>query len=508
MPQFTLLSPQNTSGVTLGSLADKDITVTGGSPEILITNVAVSGRELGPNGLFAALPGRHEHGAAHWQQARNAGGVAVLTDPAGLAFLPTDATPILVTADPRRVLGRIAARVYGTDQQHPTLFGVTGTNGKTSTVHLLDAILEQLGIPAGHSSTADRRTGPTTVASRLTSPEAPELHALLARMNEDGVQAAALEVSAQALSHHRVDGLVFDVAGFTNLTHDHQDEYSSMDVYFQAKRALFTPEHARRGVISLDSPAGHRMQKEARIPLTTITSLPGVGADWAVRVIQSTPTSTRFSLHGPDGFELVSTIPLVGRHMAADAGLAIVMLLEANIGRTQIASALSEGVQVLVPGRTDLLSGADGPLVYTDFSHTPDSIEKTLEALRSLTPGRLIVIIGADGEKDASKRQPMGRAAADGADVVIVTDHHQRFEDPALIREALLAGAHHGRTQQVIEVPAPGAAIRTAIRMATTGDTVLWVGPGQTDYRIVRGEDTPYSPRNDAREALTEAGWS
>jgi UDP-N-acetylmuramoyl-L-alanyl-D-glutamate--2,6-diaminopimelate ligase len=508
VPKFTLLTPHHMSGVTLGSLTDENVRLIGGHPELLITNVAVDGRELHPNGLFAALPGRHEHGAQYREQAVAAGAVAFLTDPAGLALLPRDEFPILVTNDPRAILGHIAARIHGTDQRYPLLFGVTGTNGKTSTVHLLDAILEQLGIRAGRSSTADRRSASTIVASRLTSPEAPELHALLARMNEDGVEAAALEVSAQAMSHNRVDGLLFDVAGFTNLSHDHMDEYASMRDYFDAKLELFTPAHSRQGVVLLDSYAGSEIRDHAQIPITTVTSLPGLEADWFVTVLEMTPTRTRFKLTGPEQQKLICTVPLVGSHMAADAGLAIVMLVMGGIDFHRISSALADGVDVTIAGRTDLVSGPGGPRVYTDFSHTPDSVEKTLEALRAVTSGRLIVIIGADGEKDQTKRAPMGRSAARGADVVIVTDHHQRFEDPAEIRHALLSGAKRTENDQIYEVPVPSEAIRTAISMATTGDTILWVGPGRSDYRIVRGEDIPFSAGDEARKALAEAGWT
>jgi UDP-N-acetylmuramoyl-L-alanyl-D-glutamate--2,6-diaminopimelate ligase len=525
------------------------VRLASGSADTVITNVAVNGAELLQQGLFAALPGRNSHGADFAKQAIAAGAVAILTDEAGLAVLarldlsadpvpsghpaapPSSAVPILVAEDPRAVLGDVAARVYGTDRQHPLLFGVTGTNGKTSTVHILDAILEKLGIPAGRSSTFDRRSGATTVASRLTSPEAPELHALLARMNEDGVQAAALEVSAQALSNHRVDGYVFDAVGFTNLSHDHMDEYGSMAAYLDAKLRLFTPEHARRGVVLLDDAAGAEIRDRASIPVTTVTSLPGVDADWVVEVQESTPEFTRFALTGPGSNpgsnagasagagavlnagqsavqrSLVCSVSLIGRHMAADTALAIVMLVEAGVDFDRIAAALAEGLDVTIPGRTHLVSGADGPLVYTDFSHTPDSVEKTLAALRVVTPGQLTVIIGADGEKDSTKRGPMGLAAARGADVVIVTDHHQRFEDPAAIRLALLTGARQVAHNRILEVPVPSDAIRTAIRMSGTGDTILWVGPGRSDYRIVRGEDVPYSSRKDARVALTEAGW-
>jgi UDP-N-acetylmuramoyl-L-alanyl-D-glutamate--2,6-diaminopimelate ligase len=507
VPEFSFLTPRHNPGIALQSLTDSRVRTAGEYPDVRITNVAVNGRELQPHGLFAALPGQHGHGALHVSQAIAAGAAAVLTDEAGLALLPDLAFPTLVAADPRAVLGAIASRVYGTDRTHPLLFGVTGTNGKTSTVHLLDAILEQLEIRAGRSSTADRRSGETTVHSRLTSPEAPEMHGLLARMNEDGVAAAALEVSAQALSNHRVDGAVFDVAGFTNLSHDHMDEFGSMSAYLDAKLRLFTPAHSRRGVVLLDSEAGAAIRDRAEVPVTTITSSRTVRADWHIDVNEITTTQTRFILTGPAGQSLTCSIPLIGAHMAADAGLAIVMLVESGIDLDRIAGALDGGVRVTIPGRMNRVSGADGPLVYTDFSHTPDSIEKALAALRVITPGLLIAIIGADGEKDHTKRGPMGRAAARGADVVIVNDHHQRFEDPAAIRNALLAGARGTNNAQVFDVPVPSEAIRTAIRMTTTGDTILWVGPGLSDHRIVRGVNEPYAPFRDARAALTEAGW-
>lgn len=507
MSEFSFLAPRHNSGVSLESLSDSSVRLIGSAADVRVTNIAVNDRELQPKGLFAALPGHHDHGARHVDHAIAAGAVAVLTDEAGVALLPTSGLPILVAADPRAVLGAIASRIYGTDQKHPLMFGVTGTNGKTSTVHLLDAMLEQLGIRAGRSSTADRRSGQTIVASRLTSPEAPEMHALLARMNEDGVVAAALEVSAQALSHHRVDGAEFDVAGFTNLSHDHMDEFGSMSVYLDAKLRLFTPAHSRRGVILLDSAAGVEIRDRAQVPVATVTSNPEAAADWHIDVVEITTAHTRFILTGPTGQTLTCSIPLIGTHMAADAGLAIVMLVESGIDFDRISDALDGGVRVVIPGRMNRVSGADGPLVYTDFSHTPDSIDKALAALRSVTPGLLVAIIGADGEKDHTKRAPMGRAAARGADVVIVNDHHQRFEDPAVIRNALLAGARETNNTRVFDVPDPSEAIRAAIGMTQTGDTILWVGPGLSDHRIVRGVNVPYAPFRDARAALTEAGW-
>jgi UDP-N-acetylmuramoyl-L-alanyl-D-glutamate--2,6-diaminopimelate ligase len=534
VPHFSYLRPQRSLGVPLTALVGDGVRLASRSSDdvrcgveeaalaTIVTNVAVSDAEILPDGLFAALPGRRGHGADHVAAAVLAGAVAVLTDDDGAARASATGVPVLVTTDPRRRLGPVAARVHRTDSGGPRLLGVTGTNGKTTTVHVLDAVLRQLGLPSGLSSTAERRSRDVAVASRLTSPEATELHALLARMAEDGVHTAALEVSAQALTRHRVDGIRFDVVGFTNLSHDHRDDYPTPEGYLEAKLELFDPARAARGVVLLDSPAGRQVAARSGVPVTTIatgddgTGDDGTGADWRLQVTATTASSTAFVLEGRDGRTLSSSVPLIGRHMAADAALALVMLVEAGHDVADLQEAVAGGVEVTVPGRTLEVSGADGPRVYTDFSHTPDSVAKTLEALRTVTDGRLVVVIGADGDRDPSKREPMGRAAAERADLVVVTDHHPRTEDPAQIRRALIIGARtavearrarRDRLPTVVELAEPSAAIRRAVRDVGTGDTVLWVGPGDTDYRVVGTEDLPYSPRRDARAALREAGW-
>ncbi|GAB2984118.1 Mur ligase family protein [Frigoribacterium salinisoli] len=530
MPEFTLLRPRHGAGATLADLAAVAglLPPTGdpsGGPRV--TSVSVVDREVVPGALFAAVPGRHGHGADHVVAAREAGAVAVLTDPDGADRARASCLPVLVVDDVRAVLGPVAARVHGTDRVRPLTYGVTGTNGKTTTVHVLDALLGRLGVPSGYSSTADRSSGGVVVRSRLTSPEAPELHALLARMVEDGVREAALEVSAQALSRHRVDGLVVDVAGFTNLSHDHLDEYADLDEYLAAKLRLFTPEHARRGVVLLDSPAGRLVAARATVPVTTVisrdasdvvaadrtaadrTDADHTDADWTVVVDELSPDGTALTLTARDGRSLSTRVPLVGRHLAADVALAMVMLLEGGHASDDLARAIDGGFPVTVPGRSLLVSDGAGPRVYTDFSHTPDSVAKTVAALRAVTPGRVIVVLGADGDRDPSKRPLMGRAAADGADLVVVTDHHPRFEDPARIRRGLLAGARASASGgTVLEVADPATAVRHAVAAAREGDTILWVGPGDTDYRVVRGVDVPYSPRRDARAALDAAGWA
>jgi len=518
MPVFTQLTPTRRGGRRLSALVPEGATTIPPRPETagpaaaadpLVTSVVVEHASAGPGALFAALPGRSRHGADLAREAASRGAVAVLTDATGSARAAATGLPVVVVDDPRATLGAVAAAVYGTDRVVPQLLGVTGTNGKTTTVHVLDAVLRQLGVPSGLSSTADRRSGGRVVASRLTSPEAPELHALLARMVEDGVRAAALEVSAQALTRRRVDGLVVDVAGFTNLSHDHLDDYADLGEYLEAKLELFTPARSRRAVVLLDSPAGREVARRALVPVTRVTTLPeGPDADWSVVVDAITASGTSFRLVAADGRSLATSVPLIGRHMAADAALALVMLLEAGHDLDRLRDAVRDGIDVTVPGRTLRVSGARGPRVYTDFSHTPDSVEKTLDGLRAITDGRLVAVIGADGDRDPSKRELMGRAAAQGADLVIVTDHHPRSEEPSQIRRALLRGARAGGgAGRVVEVAEPERAIRRALAGAAEGDTVLWVGPGDTDYRLVAGVEVAYSPRHDARAALAEAGW-
>ncbi|MEN9620347.1 MAG: hypothetical protein RL499_540 [Actinomycetota bacterium] len=476
---------------------------------VTLTGVTLSTGDVRPGDLFVGLQGAHRHGAEFAAEAIAGGAVALLTDAAGAAIASEAGVPIVVVADPRASLGDIAAWVYRTREEPALMFGVTGTNGKTSTAYLLEAILRQLGHTTGLSSTAERHIGDLTVVSRLTTPEATEMHALLARMREAGVTAIAVEVSAQALSRHRVDGLLFDVVGFTNLTHDHLDDYADMEEYFAAKVPLFFEDRGRRGVVSLDSPYGQRVVDAARIPVVTITSHADVTADWHVDLTDEHPAYTGFRLSGPEGQVIETRVPLIGGHMAANAGLAIVMLIESGMSVEAIAAALGEsGITAYLPGRTERVSGDRGPSVYVDFGHSADAFEHTLAAVRRFTTGRTIMVFGADGDRDATKRHEMARVAAEGCDVLVITDHHPRFEDPASIRATLLDGAALATNRpEIHEVSPPEQAIRVAVGLAREGDSILWAGPGHQDYRDIRGVRTEYSARDEARAALREAGW-
>lgn len=475
---------------------------------IEVTGVTLRSSEVQPGDLYVGVQGVNSHGARYAVEAAEHGAVAVLTDEAGFALAEPSGLPVVVVEAPRSALGDVSAWVYRTAEHPPLLLGVTGTNGKTSTSYLVEAILKQLGLVTGLSSTAERHTGDLTVVSRLTTPEASEMHALLARMRESEVRAVAIEVSAQALSSNRVDGMLFDVVAFTNLSHDHLDDYRDMDEYFAAKLALFEPERGRRGVVSLDSPWGQKVVEASRIPVTTVSATAGVPAAWNAEILEETAAYTEFRLTGPESRSLVTRVPLIGWHMAANAALAIVMLVEAGFELEAIGHALRDGIDAYLPGRTERVSGERGPAVFVDFGHSPDAFLNTLEAVRKVTRGRVIMVFGADGDRDKTKRHEMGRVASEHSDILVITDHHPRFEDPEAIRAMLVEGAGLAEHQaELYEVSPPEPAIRKAVSLAKEGDSILWAGPGHQDYRDIRGVRTEYSARAEARAALREAGW-
>jgi UDP-N-acetylmuramoyl-L-alanyl-D-glutamate--2,6-diaminopimelate ligase len=507
-----VIRPEHVSPRSLEMLvSDLGLNSRGELRGVEIAGLTVMTREVTSGDMFVALRGANRHGAEFVTEARDNGAVAVLTDDEGATIAADAGLPLVIVDSPRDALGEIARWIYRTDDDAPQYFGITGTNGKTSTAYLLEAVLRQLGIVTGLSTTAERHIADLTVVSRLTTPEASELHALIARMKEVSVRAVVIEVSAQALTHNRVAGIRFDVAGFTNLSHDHLDDYRDMEEYFHAKLALFHPDIARRGVVSLDSPWGHRIVENSHIPVTTISSLGDESAYWQVDITEDNADFTAFTLRSADGVSISTREPVIGRHMAANAALAIVMLIEAGYDPDAIAVALERdgGILAYLPGRTEKVSGDSGPNVYVDFGHSPDAFEHTLAAVRQFTTGKTIMVFGADGDRDATKRFDMARVAAEGCDVLIITDHHPRFEDPASIRAELLVGARSVENgPEIHEASPPEKAIRLAVSLAHEGDSILWAGPGHQDYRDIRGERTVYSARDLARAALADAGWS
>ena len=514
-----VLRPANPPRRELSELASRFARdVRGDAAGITVTGITLATADLRAGEAFVAIRGVNRHGAEFAAAAAERGAVAIITDDAGAEIAASAGLPILIVDDPRGVLGALSAWVYGTgaDDALPLLFATTGTNGKTSVSHLLEGILGQLGVVTGLSSTAERHIAGEVIVSRLTTPEASEMHALLALMRERDVEAVAVEVSAQALSRHRVDGLVFDVAGFTNLSHDHLDDYADMNEYFEAKLPLFRPDRARRGVVCVDSASGWTVVDRAEIPIVTVGT-PSIAADpdaasradWVVVIDDERTTGTTFTLTGPAG-SLTTVVPVIGPHMAANAALAIVMLLEGGYSWDRIVAALERdgAIDAYLPGRTQLVSGDAGPAVFVDFGHSPDAFEKTLAAVRRVTPGKVLMLFGADGDRDATKRYDMARTAVEGSDILVVTDHHPRFENPDAIRATLVEGARRARPDaEIQEFSPPEKAIIAAVGLVGDGDAILWAGPGHQDYRDIRGVRTPYSARELARRALRDAGW-
>ncbi|MDP5226207.1 MULTISPECIES: UDP-N-acetylmuramoyl-L-alanyl-D-glutamate--2,6-diaminopimelate ligase [Arthrobacter] len=483
---------------------------------VLVSGISNDSRAILPGDLYAALPGAHRHGAEFAAQARTAGAVAVLTDPEGARLLADDDLPVLVHREPRAVLGDLAARIYGNGPDDGLRrFGVTGTNGKTTTSYFINALLRALGTVPGLIGTIEILAGDEAIPSVLTTPESSDVQALMARMREHGLGAVTMEVSSHALEFHRVDGVVFDVVGFTNLTQDHLDLHGGMEEYFTVKAQLFTPGRARRGVVIVDGGWGGRFAQASGIPVTRL-ALPGepAEAEWRVQDVASHGAlGSDFVLAGPAGERISAHVPLPGEFNIANAALAMVMVLESGVSPEGLEALFAEGepLSVQVPGRMQLL--ATEPRAIVDFAHNPDALERALEAVRGPEgEGRVIVVFGATGERDAGKRPIMGATAVAGADVVIVTDDDPHDEDAAAIRAAVLRGAEEARDSAhpdrlVEEVFPRDAAIRRAVELAGPRDTILVAGRGHEVWQEVKGVNIALDDREELRTALTARGF-
>ena len=487
-------------------------------------------RSVRPGDLYAALPGATVHGAQFARAARESGAVAVLTDPAGVALMADGAPargthpglPVLVAQRPREVMGTLAALVYGEPAGRLQTFGITGTNGKTTTAYLLDAGLRALGVRTGLIGTVETRVGDRWLSSARTTPEATDLHAVLAAMVEAGCAAVVMEVSSHALVQHRVDGVLFDVVAFTNLSQDHLDYHGDMEHYFAAKASLFTPQRARHAVVCTDDAWGQRLAGQmSGVPVTTLRR--GSGADWAVRA----GGAGRLVLSGEQA-DLTLPCHLPGDFNEVNTAMAAVLLLASGRSAQQVEVALAAPPHV--PGRMEPVTRSGGaepgdPRVVVDYAHTPEAVAAALAAIRPTTAGRLVVVLGAGGDRDHAKRAAMGAAAARYADDLVVTDDNPRGEDPADIRAALLAGARaqirDDRDQPAGDERAPGPRGRTVFSSAEgraahiaravslarsrgnpSDNTVVVLGKGHENGQEIAGVLHPFEDRAAVQAAL------
>ncbi len=394
------------------------------------------------------------------------------------------------------MLGRLAARVYGDPAASMRMIGVTGTQGKTTTTRLAEGGLERAGVRAAVIGTVGTRVAGEDVKTSLTTPEAPDLHGLFAMMRERGVEACAMEVSSHALVMGRVDGVVFDVAVFLNLGRDHLDFHHDVEEYFLAKASLFTPERARLGLVNVDDEHGRRLAAEVAVPVRTF-SAEGRDADWRATDVTLLPERSTFTVHGPDGRTIAASCPLPGAFNVVNTLAAIAACVEAGLGDAVAAGIADSGG---VPGRMERVDAGQDFTVVIDYAHKPDAVEAALAALRPLTDGRVIVVLGAGGDRDPGKRPIMAEAAARLADLLVVTDDNPRTEDPAAIRAAMLAGVAPG--DEVLEIGDRGSAIREAIRRAAPGDIVLVAGKGHETGQEIDGVVHPFNDRDVVLTAL------
>ena len=435
----------------------------------------------------------------------------MLTDPDGRDLAVAAGLPVFVIADPRARLGEVAAWVYGDPSERLVLIGVTGTSGKTSSTYLIESGLRMSGHRTGLIGGVETRVGGEVAPSQLTTPEATDLQAFLAVMVERRVTAVTMEVSSHALALGRVAGTRFDVAVFTNLSQDHLDFHADMDEYFAAKAELFTPRYARTGVVNLDDLRGRRLAADAPIPVTTFSAAGRSDADWRAVDVRCGADGSAFGVLGPGGVSADASIVLPGPFNVGNALGAIVALVDAGV---DLSTAVT-GVAACpgVPGRLERVDAGQDFTVLVDYSHKPGAVEAVLGALRPVTQGSLWIVLGCGGDRDSAKRPMMGAAAAELADVAILTSDNPRSEDPLAILHAMLAGTlavpQRDRAHVIIE-PDRAAAIGLALAGAAKGDMVLIAGKGHERGQYLNGQVIPFDDREVAAEILAgrQAGLS
>ena len=448
-----------------------------------LRSVTHDSRRVGPGTLFCCVVGEHADGHDFAAEAVAAGAVALLVqrdpDPDG----PLRSVPQIVVDDVRAAMATAAVEVYRHPAERLRTVGVTGTNGKTTVVSAVAHVL----------SAAGRRVEAIgTLTGARTTPEAPDLQARLADLVSAGFTDVAMEVSSHALSLHRVDGVVFDVAVFTNLGQDHLDFHGTPEAYFAAKAQLFEAGRSRRGIVDVDDVHG-RLLMDSAPPGHPMVAVSVADAE----PITSKVTGSRFMWRGRS-----VSCPLPGRHNVANALLAAEACAALGVEEDSIVAALED--LPVVPGRFERVDAGQDFGVVVDYAHTPDALEAVLVAARELGPGRVLVVFGCGGDRDATKRPRMGAVASEHADVVVLTTDNPRSEDPLRILEAVRSGCSG---DPVVE-PDRRAAIAVALGSARPGDVVVIAGKGHEQGQEVAGVVTPFDDRLVAAELLASTEGS
>ena len=466
--------------------------------DIPCAGVSHDSRRVAPGMVFVALKGLKADATAFVQQAVDAGAAAIVSEHAAPASPPV---PWVAVPDARAALAALAAEFYGHPSRQMTVVGITGTNGKTTTAFLLRAMFEAAGIVTGLVGTVTYRIGDRETAATRTTPEAPELQALMREMVSAGCGACVMEVSSHALALKRVDGIQFAAGVFTNLTRDHLDFHAGMDEYFAAKRRLFEmlPDSAP-AVVNVDDPRGAPLAGTVRRPVTyginrTADVMPGP--------LSLSLSGLEFDIRTPQGV-VHARSRLVGRPNVYNALAAAATAGALGLPLDAIARAL-EGLAG-VPGRFEVVSGPEDDItVVVDYAHTDDALRNLLETARQIAPRQIVTVFGAGGDRDRTKRPLMGMVAARLSDLVVITSDNPRSEDPVRIIEEVRRGADaetRQRNARLLTIVDRREAIVTAIRRAGAGDVVLIAGKGHEKYQEIGGRTLPFDDVAVAREAL------
>jgi UDP-N-acetylmuramoyl-L-alanyl-D-glutamate--2,6-diaminopimelate ligase len=454
-------------------LAGRSGTQLIGDGGIDVGPVVMDSRRVTPGCLFACVPGARTDGHDFAAAAAADGAVALLCE----RPLEVD-LPQVIVSSVRVALGPLCHIAYGRPSEHLHVVAVTGTNGKTTTVAFLRSILETNGWPA---------TMIGTLTQNRTTPEAPDLHSLLAAWRADGGLAAAMEVSSHALEQHRTDSVRFEAGVFTNLSPEHLDYHHDMGSYFEAKARLFEPGRVAAAVVCTDDEWGVRLAGRLQGQNLLTYSLLDASE------VEMTPSGTRFTWRG----RRVS-ISLGGEFNVANALAAATCARAIGISDDVVVRGLGEVRSV--PGRFELVDAGQDFAVVVDYAHTPDGLAKVLQAARGICAGRLIAVFGAGGDRDKEKRALMGAAASRLADLVLVTSDNPRSEDPEAIITQILAGAD-GR-DHVRPVSDRSVAISAAVTAARTGDVIVIAGKGHEKGQEIAGRVLPFDDVDVARQAI------
>jgi UDP-N-acetylmuramoyl-L-alanyl-D-glutamate--2,6-diaminopimelate ligase len=463
-------------------LGDVEVLGLRGDPATDVRSVSYDSRTSVAGALFCCVPGEHADGHEFASAAVDAGAVALLCS----RPLALDVTQVRVR-DVRAAMARVAAAFHDHPSRRLEVAGITGTNGKTTTAHLLQAVLEADG----------RRTGLLgTLSGTRTTPEAPDLQAQFARWRDESYRSVAMEVSSHALEQHRVDATWFSVAVFTNLSQDHLDFHGTMEAYFQAKARLFTTASTAKAVVNIDDPHGRLLADAAQVPTRVYSMADAVD-------LEIDPRGSTFGWEG----ERVR-LQLRGALNVANALAAAAAARELGVGPASVAAGL--GSVASVPGRFEVIDAGQPFTVVVDYAHTPAGLEHLLaDARRNAQPGGLVLVVfGCGGDRDREKRPLMGAVAARHADQVIVTSDNPRHEDPDAIIAAIRAGVAGATGDDAVTAPVfetdRRAAIRLAFDRARAGDVVVIAGKGHETTQVVADREIPFDDRTVAREELGE----